>query len=182
MELLSEFGDPQVLSLAEDHIALKLETPWPRDVVLPEGLSLENDDGLLLVANRKSLISAATSALPRGVRISKALFCGCASFEASERYRSAASQLLRDTHEICIMHNRDKVYNLVRMFPNVKDPRPTARSQLAPHLGTGRAMQEPRLHRWSREVRLKELLGNSGRDFNLHLSPRDYAGTLAYLP
>ncbi|KAL1472204.1 hypothetical protein MTO96_023112 [Rhipicephalus appendiculatus] len=120
MELLSEFGDPQVLSLAEDHIALKLETPWPRDVVLPEGLSLENDDGLRLVANRKSLISAATSALPRGVRISKALFCGCASFEASERYRSAASQLLRDTHEICIMHNRDKVYNLVRMFPNVR--------------------------------------------------------------
>ncbi|KAH7934052.1 hypothetical protein HPB49_020916 [Dermacentor silvarum] len=113
MELVREFGDPLVLGLAEDHIILKLETAWPRT-------SLADDDGLLLVANQRSLVCAARSAFPREARISKALFCGCTSFESSRHYASAASELLRDTQEIYIVHNRDKVYKLIRMFPNAK--------------------------------------------------------------
>ncbi|XP_037580582.1 uncharacterized protein LOC119463835 [Dermacentor silvarum] len=86
----------------------------------PEGTSLADDDGLLLVANQRSLVCAARSAFPREARISKALFCGCTSFESSRHYASAASELLRDTQEIYIVHNRDKVYKLIRMFPNAK--------------------------------------------------------------
>ncbi|XP_054933808.1 uncharacterized protein [Dermacentor andersoni] len=120
MELLREFGDPQVLLLAEDHIVLKLETAWPPDVTVPGGLSLADDDSLLLVSNQKSLVSAVKSSLLRDARVSKALFCGCASFDSSERYATAARELLRNTQQICILHNRDKVYTLVRMLPNVR--------------------------------------------------------------
>ncbi|XP_070384101.1 uncharacterized protein [Dermacentor albipictus] len=120
MDLVREFGDPDVLVLAEDHIVFKLDAAWPRDVAIPKRLSLADDDGLLLIANQRSLVSVAKSGLPGETKISKALFCGCASFESSDRYGSAASKLLRDAEEICIVHNRDKVYKLVRMFPNVK--------------------------------------------------------------
>ncbi|KAH7963386.1 hypothetical protein HPB52_020881 [Rhipicephalus sanguineus] len=120
MELVREFGDFRVLVLAEDHIVLKLDTSWPRGVELPKGMSLGQDDGHLLVGNQESMVSAVESALPRKVRISKAMFCGCASFDSSDRYADAAIKLLRDVQEICIVHNRDKVYKLVRMFPNVK--------------------------------------------------------------
>ncbi|KAH7961638.1 hypothetical protein HPB52_010963 [Rhipicephalus sanguineus] len=120
MELVREFGDPHVLTLAEDHIVLKLELPWPRGVALPQGVVLADDDGLLLIGNQQSLVSAVKSTLSRKARISKALFCGCASFGSSVRYAKATTKLLRDTQEIGIVHNRDKVYNLVRMFPNVK--------------------------------------------------------------
>lgn len=120
MELVREFGDPRVLVLAQDHVVLKLGTAWPRDVAVPEGLSLADDNRLLLVANQTGLISTAESGLPLEAKILKALFCGCASFDSVDRYASAASKLLRDTHEICIVHNRDKVHKLVRMFPNVR--------------------------------------------------------------
>ncbi|KAL1466774.1 hypothetical protein MTO96_042507 [Rhipicephalus appendiculatus] len=120
MELVREFGDPHVLTLAEDHIVLKLELPWPRDVKLPKGISLADDGGLLLNGDQQSLVSKVQSVLSRVAKISKALFCGCASFHSWDRYASAVMKLLRDTEEICIVHNRDKVYKLVRMFPNVK--------------------------------------------------------------
>ncbi|KAH7939444.1 hypothetical protein HPB52_012699 [Rhipicephalus sanguineus] len=181
MELLSEFGDPQVLSIAEDHIALKLETAWPRDMVVPEGLSLDNDDHLLLVANQKSLISAATSALPRGVRIWKALFCGCASFEASERYRNAASKLLRDTHEICIMHNRDKVYNLVGMFPNARVLALPHDLSLPHFLEVDEPCRDPSVP-FVEGSKLKELVGYSNRDFVLLLSLRTTLALLRTCP
>ncbi|XP_075532256.1 uncharacterized protein LOC142564934 [Dermacentor variabilis] len=120
MELVREFGDPQVLVLSEDHIVLKLKTAWSRDVVVPEGLSLADDGGHLVVARRRSLVPLAKNKLLRQATISKALFCGCLPFDSCERYASAASELLRDTQEICIVHNRDTVHKLIRMFPNVK--------------------------------------------------------------
>ncbi|XP_049511725.1 uncharacterized protein LOC125940095 isoform X1 [Dermacentor silvarum] len=120
MELVKELGDPIELVLAEDHVVLKLDTAWPRDVPVPEGLSLADDNRLLLVANQRSLISTAKNGLPREARILKALFCGCVSFDSCDRYASAASELLRGTQEIYIVHNKDKVYKLVRMFPNVR--------------------------------------------------------------
>ncbi|KAH6923990.1 hypothetical protein HPB50_010217 [Hyalomma asiaticum] len=120
MDLVSEFGDPRVLLLAEDHIVLKLETPWPPDQVLPEGLSLVDDAGVFLVVNQKSLICAFERGSLQGTRISKALFCGCESFHSWDRYANAASALLREAEEICILHNKDKVYKLIRLFPCVK--------------------------------------------------------------
>ncbi|KAH7934176.1 hypothetical protein HPB49_022401 [Dermacentor silvarum] len=120
MELLREFGDPTELVLAEDHIVLKLETAWPRNVTLPKGLSLADDHAKVMVANQRSLVSLAKNKLRREATISKALFCGCASFDSCDRYASAASELLRGTREICIVHNKDKVYKLLRMFPNVR--------------------------------------------------------------
>ncbi|KAL1472200.1 hypothetical protein MTO96_023108 [Rhipicephalus appendiculatus] len=84
----------------KDHIVLKLETAWPPDVALPVGLSLGNDDALLLVANQESLIQAAKNTLPREAKISKALFCGCEAFHSSDGYRNAAIKLLPQTREI----------------------------------------------------------------------------------
>ncbi|KAL1421673.1 hypothetical protein MTO96_004057 [Rhipicephalus appendiculatus] len=120
MDLVKEFGDPRALLLEEDHIVLKLETPWPQGVAVPEGLSLVDDNGRLLVSKQRSLVLAAKNALPLGVRISKALFCGCAPFDSSEIYASAAILLLQDAEEICILHNKNNVYNLILMFPNVR--------------------------------------------------------------
>ncbi|KAL1472199.1 hypothetical protein MTO96_023107 [Rhipicephalus appendiculatus] len=119
-ELLEEFGDPRVLLLAEDHIVLRLRTRWPRDLTLPEGLTLAGNDGLLLVSSQESLITAAKRTLPTGTRISKALFCSCASFESSSSYARAAMELLRHTQSVCIVHNRDQVHTLIRMFPNAR--------------------------------------------------------------
>ncbi|XP_037581739.2 LOW QUALITY PROTEIN: uncharacterized protein LOC119464952 [Dermacentor silvarum] len=116
MECLKRFGDTRFLLHAEDHIVLRLESPWPRDVALPEGWSL-GEDRTSLVTNQRSLV-AAKSKLPRRVRISGAVFAACAPFQSSDRYASAASELLRDADEICVVHNRDKVYRLVRLFPN----------------------------------------------------------------
>ncbi|XP_050048197.1 uncharacterized protein [Dermacentor andersoni] len=120
MELVREFGDPPLLLVAEDYIVLKLKTAWPRDVAVPEGLSLAKENGLLLIANQKSLVSVANSVLPHMAKVSKALFCGCASFDSSDLYARAATKLLRETREICIVHNTDKVYKLIRMFPNAR--------------------------------------------------------------
>ncbi|XP_075529796.1 uncharacterized protein LOC142563135 [Dermacentor variabilis] len=120
MELVREFGEPHDLMLAEDHIVLKLDTAWARDVILPEGLAIADEDGLLLVANQRSLVSASKTGLLRGVTISKALFCGCASFDSSQSYGRVAGKILRETQQLCIIHNRDKVYKLIRMFPNVE--------------------------------------------------------------
>lgn len=120
MDLVREFGDPRVLLLAEDHIILKLKTTWPPDLVVPEGLSLVDDKGVFLVANQKSLIRAFERGSLQGTRISKALFCGCESFHSWDRYADAASALLREAEEICILHNKDMVYKLIRLFPCVK--------------------------------------------------------------
>ncbi|XP_075727419.1 uncharacterized protein LOC142768866 [Rhipicephalus microplus] len=120
MEVSEDFGNPDVLVLAEDHIVLKLETALPPDSTLPEGFALGDVDGLLLVANKQSLVSASRSALLRGASVSKALFCGCVSFDSCDLFASAASELLRDAQEVHIVHNRNTVYKLIRMFPNAK--------------------------------------------------------------
>ncbi|KAL1421654.1 hypothetical protein MTO96_023125 [Rhipicephalus appendiculatus] len=120
MELGEGFGDPDVLTLAEDHIVLKLEAALPPDVMLPEGLAFGDVDGRLLVANQRSLVSASGSALLRWTSVSKALFCGCASFDSCDLFASVGSELLRDAQEVHIVHNRNTVYKLIRMFPNAK--------------------------------------------------------------
>ncbi|XP_072140835.1 uncharacterized protein [Dermacentor andersoni] len=171
MELVRDFGDPHVLTLAEDHIVLKLDTAWARDVILPKGLSISDEDGLLLVANQRSLVSASKTGLLRGVTISKALFCGCASFDSSDSYRRVAGTLLRETQQLCIIHNRDKVYTLIRMFPNVE-------ILALPHDLCTHALEldEPCRDRSAPMVersKLKELVGSIGslRDGCIFLSP-----------
>ncbi|XP_075531636.1 uncharacterized protein LOC142564502 [Dermacentor variabilis] len=171
MELVRDFGDPHVLTLAEDHIVLKLDTAWARDVILPEGLSIADEDGLLLVANQRSLVSASKTGLLRGVTISKALFCGCASFDSLDSYRRVAGTLLRETQQLCIIHNRDKVYTLIRMFPNVE-------ILALPHDLCTHALEldEPCRDRSAPLVersKLKELVGSVGsfRDGCIILSP-----------
>ncbi|KAK8757242.1 hypothetical protein V5799_000052 [Amblyomma americanum] len=118
MERVEQFGDPWFLLLAEDYIVLKLETPWPVDVPLPDGYSMGDDDGRLLVTNQASLVSATNSL--RETRISEALFAGCAAFESSNVFEASAREVLRFAGEICIVHNRDTIYKLIRMFPNAK--------------------------------------------------------------
>ncbi|XP_077493763.1 uncharacterized protein LOC144104550 [Amblyomma americanum] len=118
MERVEQFGDPWFLLLAEDYIVLKLETPWPVDVPLPDGYSMGDDDGHLLVTNQASLVSATNSL--RETRISEALFAGCAAFESSNVFEASAREVLRFAGEICIVHNRDTIYKLIRMFPNAK--------------------------------------------------------------
>ncbi|XP_077492352.1 uncharacterized protein LOC144103530 [Amblyomma americanum] len=118
MERIEGFGDPHALLDTEDHIVLKLKDPWPRDASLPQGCSLGDDSGSLLVTNRESLV-AARRALRR-TPISEALFAGCVAFGTSHTFESAARKILRDCEEICIVHNRDTVYKLIRMFPNAK--------------------------------------------------------------
>ncbi|KAH7939439.1 hypothetical protein HPB52_012694 [Rhipicephalus sanguineus] len=120
MELIGDFGDPDDLTLAEDHIILKLETALPPEAKLPEGLAFGDVDGLLLIANQRSLVSAMGSALLREARVSKALFCGCAPFDSCELFANVASELLRDAQEVHIVHNRNMVYKLIRMFPSAK--------------------------------------------------------------
>ncbi|XP_070383944.1 uncharacterized protein [Dermacentor albipictus] len=171
MELVRDFGDPHALTLAEDHIVLKLDTAWARNVILPEGLSIADEDGLLLVANQRSLVSASKTAALRGVTISKALFCGCASFDSSDCYGRVAGTLLRQTQELCIIHNKDKVYNLIRMFPNVE-------ILALPHDLCTHALEldEPCRDRSAPLVersKLKELVGSIGsfRDGCMILSP-----------
>nr|XP_054917084.1 uncharacterized protein LOC129380311 [Dermacentor andersoni] len=171
MELVRDFGDPHVLTLAEDHIVLKLDTAFARDAILPEGLSIADEHGFLLVANQRSLVSASKTALLRGVTISKALFCGCASFDSSDCYGRVAGRLLRQTQELCIIHNKDKVYNLIRMFPNVE-------ILALPHDLCTHALEldEPCRDRSAPLVersKLKELVGSIGsfRDGCIVLSP-----------
>lgn len=116
MERIAQFGETWKLLLAEDHIVAKLAEPWPPGVALPEGCKLENDS---LVTNQSSLV-AARRLLCRKVKVSRALFSGCASFESSEIFRAAATELLKDAEELCIVHNKDQVHVLVRAFPNVR--------------------------------------------------------------
>ncbi|XP_077507314.1 uncharacterized protein LOC144116457 [Amblyomma americanum] len=118
MERVEQFGDPWFLLLAEDYIVLKLETPWPADVPLPGGYSMRDNDGRLLVTNQASLVSATNSL--RETRISEALFAGCAAFESSNVYEASAREVLRFAGKVCIVHNRDTIFRLIRMFPNAK--------------------------------------------------------------
>uniref|UniRef100_A0A1E1XEF6 Putative beta-tubulin folding cofactor e n=1 Tax=Amblyomma aureolatum TaxID=187763 RepID=A0A1E1XEF6_9ACAR len=118
MERMKKYGDPHDLLCAEDRIVLKLETPWPRDTPLPEGCSPADEGGSLMVMNQRTLASA-RSAL-RGARVSGALFAGCEAFDSSDLFERAAREVLKFAEEICIVHNRDKVYKLIRMFPRAK--------------------------------------------------------------
>ncbi|KAL1472206.1 hypothetical protein MTO96_023114 [Rhipicephalus appendiculatus] len=111
----------QALLSAPYHIVLKLETALPPDATtLPEGFAFGDVDGLLLVANQRSLVSASGSALLREASVSKALFCGCAPFDSCDQFARAASELLRNAQEVHIVHNRNTVCKLIRMFPNAK--------------------------------------------------------------
>ncbi|KAH6935292.1 hypothetical protein HPB50_005027 [Hyalomma asiaticum] len=116
MERISEFGETWDILLAEDYIVAKFAKPWPPELSLPDGCKLENDS---LVTNQKSLV-AAKNALHRGPSASRALFAGCAEFESSKEFRDAARVLLRDAEELCVVHNRNAVYTLIRMFPNIR--------------------------------------------------------------
>ncbi|XP_037580884.1 uncharacterized protein LOC119464115 [Dermacentor silvarum] len=170
MEHAREFGDPEVLLLAEDHIILKLETAWSRDMPVPDGLSFADDDGLLLVATRRSLVSAWQRTLLREARVSKALFCACAPFDSSDLYARAASEVLRDAVDICIVHNRDKIYKIIRMFPNVRTI--ALLHDLTTHV---LELDEPCRDRFAPLVercQLRQLVGNDGSRCNgsLHLS------------
>ncbi|KAL1454762.1 hypothetical protein MTO96_043671 [Rhipicephalus appendiculatus] len=179
MELVREFGDFNVLVLAEDHVVLKLDTSWPQDVELPKGISLGNDEGHLLVGNQESLVSAVKSALPRKAKISKAMFCGCASFDSSDRLADAAMKLLRHAQEICIVHNRNKVYKLVRMFPNVKVL--ALIHDLCKHF---LELDEPRRDRYAPLVersQLRQLVGSVSNLFDGHLLKISHETTLALL-
>ncbi|XP_075727422.1 uncharacterized protein LOC142768868 [Rhipicephalus microplus] len=135
MELVKEFGDSRALLLEEDHIVFKLETPWPQDVPVPEGLSLANENGLLLVSKQGSLILAAKNAMPFGVKIAKALFCGCVSFDSFDIYASAATKLLKDAEEVLALPHDLRTHAL----EEARGVRPSAlakRSQLRELLGT----------------------------------------------
>ncbi|XP_077564986.1 uncharacterized protein LOC144180530 isoform X3 [Haemaphysalis longicornis] len=116
-EHIEEFGDLHTVLYAEDCIVLHLETPWPTDSPVPNGCVLIPDSGLL-TTNTKSLV-AAKSALTE-VKIRGALFAGCVEFKSSESLQDAVGQLLRATQKICIFHNRNAIYNLIRLFPNAK--------------------------------------------------------------
>lgn len=157
MDRLAEFGETWDLLLAEDHIVLKLAESWPPDVPLPEGCKLQNG-GFSLVTNQESLV-ATKQVLQLRVRVSRALFAGCASFESSKPFCTAAGELLRDAEELCITHNRNKVCRLIRTFPNV-------RVLALPHDLCRHAIEEdePTAH-WSPPLmtecsQLTQLLGN----------------------
>lgn len=157
MDRLAEFGEAWDLLLAEDHIVLKLAESWPPDVPLPEGCKLENS-GFSLITNQESLV-ATKQVLQLRVRVSRALFAGCASFESSKPFCTAAGELLRDAEELCIAHNRNKVFRLIRTFPNV-------RVLALPHDLCRHALEEdePTAH-WSPPLmtecsQLTQLLGN----------------------
>lgn len=117
MEHVKEFGDPYILQLAEDQIMLKLKEPWPQDVKLPKGCTLSSDS-CLLQADVKSLVSSAATL--RSAAVTQALFAGCVSFESSQSFGRAASEILREAQKIIIFHNRDNVLNLIEMFPKAE--------------------------------------------------------------
>lgn len=116
MERISQFGETWDILLAEDYIVAKFTKQWPPGLSLPDGCKLENDS---LVTNQESLV-AAKNALRRGPSASRALFAGCAEFESSMAFRDAARVLLREAEELCVVHNRNAVYTLIRMFPKIR--------------------------------------------------------------
>ncbi|XP_077489037.1 uncharacterized protein LOC144099534 [Amblyomma americanum] len=118
METMKKYGDLHTLLMAEDHIVLKLEAPWPQDSPLPEGCLLGNKCGSLLVMDHRALVSARSTL--RSAGISGALFAGCVPFNSSELFESAAREVLKATEEICIVHNGNTICKLIRMFPQAK--------------------------------------------------------------
>ncbi|XP_050046642.1 uncharacterized protein [Dermacentor andersoni] len=119
MEHVREFGHPHVLLDGEDLVALRLEQPWPPDSEPPEGCFLDPADRGLLVTDGGSLV-ASTSVL-LGTSFSAALFAGCTAFQFSDdAFGVAASQLLRAADKICVVHNRDPLHGLLRLFPDAR--------------------------------------------------------------
>ncbi|XP_070384243.1 uncharacterized protein [Dermacentor albipictus] len=119
MEHVLEFGHPHVLLDGEDLVALRLEQPWPPDSEPPEGCFLDPADRGLLLTDGGSLV-ASTSVL-LGTSFSAALFAGCTAFQFSDdAFGVAASQLLRTADKICVVHNRDPVHGLLRLFPDAR--------------------------------------------------------------
>lgn len=113
MELLKKFGDPDQLVTEEDLIVLRLDTPWPASRPFPERLALDASRQLI-GANQETLISH-REFLGRPY-LPYALFCGCAAFDSSPSFEKAAVAVLKNTHTLVIVHNRNMVSDLVSKF------------------------------------------------------------------
>lgn len=116
-EALSEFGDADELASAVSLVVLKLEKPLQTKKPLPRQLSLDSD-GWRLTTDHEGF-AACRGFLTRHA-FPAVLFAGCPELASTRSFLIAARDVLcGGTHTLIIVHNRDRLLDLVTWFPSV---------------------------------------------------------------
>lgn len=116
-EALSEFGDAYELVDAMSLVVLKLERPLRAKQPVPRQLSLDSDGSRLTTSHEG--FAACRNFLSRHC-FPAVLFAGCPELASTKSFRDAARDVLYgSTHTLIIVHNRDRLLDLVTWFPSV---------------------------------------------------------------
>lgn len=116
MAAIRDIGDPDELANLQDTVVLKLEKPLstghpPREVSL-------DSSGLLLTTNRKVFTKRQKFFAKQS--ISAAVFAGCPELGSTPTFLAASRKTLHGrTKMLIIVHNRDRIDDLVDWFPTV---------------------------------------------------------------
>ncbi|KAL1419567.1 hypothetical protein MTO96_025305 [Rhipicephalus appendiculatus] len=116
LEAIEELGDPDELVNNEDLIILKLEQACTNKRIPPEDIELSGDARRLSMCQRAFV---SHRAFLGNLRYAAALFAGCSEFLSSKAFLETAKYVLKNVRSLVIVHNRNKILNLVNWFPTV---------------------------------------------------------------
>ncbi|XP_077526644.1 uncharacterized protein LOC144138294 isoform X2 [Haemaphysalis longicornis] len=116
MAAIRDIGDPDELANLQDSVVLKLEKPLSTGHTPPE-VALDSS-GLLLTANREVFMKLQDFFAKQSISV--AVFAGCPELGSTPTFLAASRKALRGrTKRLIIVHNRDRIDDLVDWFPAV---------------------------------------------------------------
>lgn len=116
-EALSEFGGADELASAVGLVVLKLERPLRAKQTVPRQLTLDSD-GSRLTTNHEGF-AACRSFLAKHC-FPTVLLAGCPELASTKAFLDAARDVLYGgTHTLIIVHNRDRLLDLITWFPSI---------------------------------------------------------------
>ncbi|XP_075554781.1 uncharacterized protein LOC142587559 isoform X3 [Dermacentor variabilis] len=116
VKLIEELGDPHELTNSEDLIVLKLQEASTNKRLLPEDVELSSDSRRFSMSQRGFVTYRAFLG---NLRYSAALFAGCQEFPSSKEFLATAKYVLKNVRSLVLVHNRNKIRDLVTWFPTV---------------------------------------------------------------
>ncbi|XP_050037198.1 uncharacterized protein [Dermacentor andersoni] len=116
VKLIEELGDPHELANSEDLIVLKLQEAPTKQRLLPEDIELSSDSRRFSMSQRAFI---KYRAFLGNLRYSAALFAGSQEFPSSKEFLATAKYVLKNVRSLVLVHNRNKIRDLVTWFPAV---------------------------------------------------------------
>ncbi|KAH8029276.1 hypothetical protein HPB51_024701 [Rhipicephalus microplus] len=113
LEVIEELGVADELVNMEHHVILKVKQGCANKRLLPKDISLSGDAKRLSMSEQAFV---SNQSFLENMRYSAALFAGCSEFSSSDAFLETAKHVLKNVRSLVLLHNRNKVFNLVTWF------------------------------------------------------------------